>query len=183
MQRPKGRSARVRERIHGAVVELLRDGSGDELTIPAVARQAGVHPATVYRRWGSIPVLLGDVVAAGPARTAPLPDTGSLDGDLAGYAVSVAETLCGPLGVLLLRSAVSNLPGHGPSAVLAERSQQLAAMLERARARGEHAPTVTELLELVVAPLYFHALFGQPADADHARRLANRLLSMVADRS
>jgi hypothetical protein len=41
---------------------------------------------------------------------------------------------------------------------------------------------VDELLELVVAPLYFHALFGQPASAEHARRLVDRLLDSPATR-
>jgi hypothetical protein len=55
-------------------------------------------------------------------------------------------------------------------------------MLDRAEARGELPPSVDELLELVVAPLYFHALFGQPADAEHARRLVDRLLASPATR-
>ena len=185
MQRPHGRSARVRYQVHQAVIDLLQDRTADELSIPLVAERSGVHQATIYRRWGSIPVLLNDLVAAGPARTAPLPDTGTLRGDLDGYATAVADSLAGPLGVLMLRAAVSNIPpkpDRGPSAILLERTQQLQEMLDRAEARGEFPPTVDELLELVVAPLYFHALFGPPADADHARRLIDRLLAASAAR-
>lgn len=183
MQRPHGRSARIRYQVHRAVIELLADRTVDELSIPLVAERSGVHQATVYRRWGSIPVLLNDLVAAGPARTAPLPDTGTLRGDLDGYAIAVADSLAGPLGVLMLRAAVSNIPpepDRGPSAILLERTRQLQDMLDRAEARGEVPPSVDELLELVVAPLYFHALFGQPADAEHARRLVDRLLDSSA---
>src|SRR5207247_3868968 len=91
----------------------------------------------------------------------------------------------GPLGVLMLQAAVSNIPpepGRRPSAILLERARQLQDMLDRAEARGELPPSVDELLELVVAPLYFHALFGQPADAEHARRLVDRLLASPATR-
>jgi hypothetical protein len=79
----------------------------------------------------------------------------------------------------MLRTAVSNIPpqtGRGPSPVLVERTAQLEQMLDRPRVRGESAPTVAELLEIVVAPLYFHALFGPPASGDDARRLVDRLL-------
>jgi AcrR family transcriptional regulator len=183
MQRPHGRSARIRGQVHRAVIELLRDRGVDELSIPLVAERSGVHQATIYRRWGSIPALLNDLVAAGPARTSPLPDTGTLRGDLDGYATAVADSLAGPLGVLMLRAAVSNIrpePYRGPSTILLERTRQLQEMLDRAEARGEFPPSVDELLELVVAPLYFHALFGQPADAGHARRLVDRLLASSA---
>lgn len=185
MHRPHGRSARIRYQVHRAVIELLQDRTVDELSIPLVAERSGVHQATIYRRWGSIPVLVNDLVAAGPARTAPLPDTGTLRGDLEAYAVAVADSLSGPLGVLMLRAAVSNIPpepDRGPSAILLERTRQLQDMLDRADARGECPPSVDELLELVVAPLYFHALFGKPAGPEHARRLVDRLLAATAAR-
>ena len=166
-------------------MELLEDRTVDELSIPLVAERSGVHQATIYRRWGSIPVILNDLLAAGPARTAPLPDTGTLRGDLDGYAIAVADSLAGPLGVLMLRAAVSNIPpepDRGPSAILLERTRQLQDMLDRAEARGEFPPSVDELLELVVAPLYFHALFGPPVGPAHARRLVDRLLASLATR-
>lgn len=133
-------------------------------------------------------------MAAGPARTSPLPDTGTLRGDVDAYATAVAPTLKGPLGVLLLRTAVSALatpgarsdPGRSQRAgrarnspVLRERAVQLQEMLDRAAGRREHAPTVEGLLDLVVAPLYFHALFGQPMSPASARSLVDRLLPVV----
>ncbi|XVU27851.1 TetR/AcrR family transcriptional regulator [Actinoplanes sp. CA-054009] len=183
MQRPNGRAARIREQVHRAVIDLLADRGIDDLTVPLVAERSGVHQATIYRRWGAITTLLEDVVAAGPARTAPLPDTGSLRDDLDAYAIAVAGTLGGPLGPLMLRTAVSALSNMstradtGPSPVLRERVEQLRGMLDRARDRGERPPPVDLLLELVVAPIYFHALFGEPVDEDGARRLVDRLLA------
>ena len=183
MQRPGGRSARIQQQVHRAVVDLLQEHIGDELTIALIAERSGVHQATIYRRWGSVPALLNDVVAAGPAQSAPLPDTGSLRGDLERYAAMVAESLAGPIGVLMLRAAVSNIrpdADRGPSAALAERLPQLREMLDRARRRGEDAPTEDELLELVVAPLYFHALFATPVSAEDSLRLVDRLLRVTS---
>lgn len=185
--RPGGRAARVRAQVHGAVVELVGEGVAD-LTLPVVADRAGVSPSTLYRRWGSVPKLLDDVVAAGPARTAPLPDTGALEADLRAYARAVADTLAGPFGGLLLRTAVLAATGPDghlspgaapgvPSRVLAERGTQLQHLLDRAMARGEEAPSVDELLDVVVAPLYLRALFGPAPDRSQADGLVDRLLA------
>jgi hypothetical protein len=70
-----------------------------------------------------------------------------------------------------------------PAHYMARRGAQLQAMLDRAAARGETPPTIAELLEVVLAPLYFHALFlNRPADDDHARRLVDRLLTLAGAR-
>lgn len=183
--RPGGRAARVRGQVHAAVLDLAGEGVRD-LTLPVVAERAGVSPSTLYRRWGSVGALLDDVVAAGPARTAPLPDTGALDDDLRAYARSVADALAGPLGGLLLRTVVAAATGPGGhlhdggrtrSRVLDERTAQLQALLDRAAARGEAAPAVDDLLDVVVAPLYLRALFGPAPDHDQAHALVDRLLA------
>ncbi len=153
-----------------------------------VADRAGESPFTLYRWWGSVPALLEDVVAAGPARTAPLPDTGALGTDLQAYAPAVADALPGPFGGLLLRTAVLAATGPGghlspgaapgvPSRVLAERGAQLQHLLDRAVTRGEEAPSVDDLLDAVVAPLYLRALFGPAPDGAQADALVDRLLA------
>ena len=180
MQRPGGRSARVRDAVHEAVLALLGERSWEELSIPAVADRSGVHQATIYRRWRSMPVLLDDVVAEHVTSSFALPDTGSLRGDLVAYADGVARGLTGPFRVLILRAAMVDLRVDAPvlAGTLTERSRQLQAMLARARSRGETPPTLDELIELVLAPLYFDALFARPGEPDRARRLVERLLTM-----
>jgi AcrR family transcriptional regulator len=161
------------------VVELLADRQLEEVTIPRVAERAGVHQATVYRRWGSITGLVDDVVAERLGELAPIPETGTLRGDLELAAVRFAEVIA-PLGSILIRAAALTPPDADTPVAFNTRSTQLQAMLDRAAERGENVPTLTELLEGVTAPLYFHALFfGQPADADHARELVDRLLVYV----
>ncbi len=182
MRRLGGRTARVREAVHEAVIGLLSERSAEELSIAAVAERSGVHQATIYRRWRSMSVMLDDVVAEHLAHAAPVPDTGSLRGDLDAYAAGVAEGLAGPFRVLILRAVVDMRPGD-PSALsnaISGRERQLQAMLDRSRARGEGAPTVEELMELVVAPLYFSALFSRPR-AGEARRLVDRLLAVSGE--
>jgi AcrR family transcriptional regulator len=164
---------------------MVSENPWDALIVAMVAERSGVHQATIYRRWESLAGLLDDVVAEQIARTAPIPDTGSLRGDLEAYAEQVAGHLAGPLGTLILRASFVDL-GTGlhprmPPAVM-EREQPLRAMLDRATTRREHAPTHRELIDVVLAPLYFHRLFGTPLDAERARELVDRLLRLTARR-
>lgn len=180
-RRPGGRSAEVRARVHAAAIELLGAEHLEEVTIPRIAERAGVHQATVYRRWGNIAGLVDDVVAERLGELAPVPEMATLREDLELAAVRFAEAIA-PLGTILIRAAALAAPDPEEAHVAFDtRSAQLQAMLDRAAARGEKVPTLTELLEGVTAPLYFHALlFGKPADAEHAKELVDRLLIFVA---
>lgn len=182
MQRPGGRSARVRAAVHAAALGLLEKHQWEELSIPLVAEASGVHQATIYRRWGTMSALLNDVVNEWSATTAALPDTGSLREDLRLYAAAVAEPLVDGLVPLILRAVVLEMrPGvpRQASAAFVERSRQLQEMLDRAEARGEAVPTLEQLLEVVVAPLYFYALFTEPMPAADASKLVDRLLDVA----
>lgn len=181
MRRPGGRSARVRAAVHSAVLELLETRQWEELSIPLVAEASGVHQATLYRRWGTMSGLLHDVVDEWSATTAALPDTGSLREDLQVYATAVAESLDRGRVPLILRAVVLEIRPGEPrqtSEAFLERSRRLQAMLDRAAERGEAVPTLEQLLEVVVAPLYFYALFTEPLPAADAVRLVDRLLDL-----
>ena len=172
----------MRAGVHAAVVEILAENRWGALTVAMVAERSGVHQATIYRRWESLGGVLNDVVAELVAETAVIPDTGSLRGDLEAYASQVAEHLAGALGTLILRAAFVDLgTGASPqmSPALLEREQPLKAMLDRAASRGEHPPTHRELIDVILAPLYFHTLFGEPPGVEQALILVERLLGLA----
>ena len=104
--RPGGRSAAVRSAVYDAVLTLLRQPDWSRVSLAMVARRAGVNTATLYRRWGSLPNLVGEVLSARLAVTSPLPDTGTLRGDVHAYAAKIAADLADPQGIVLLRAAV-----------------------------------------------------------------------------
>ncbi|MFF9011142.1 TetR/AcrR family transcriptional regulator [Streptomyces goshikiensis] len=81
-QRLRKSPGQVRSAVHQAVIDLLSDPGGADLTIPAVAQRAGVNHTSIYRRWGGREALLADVVATRLERDSPLADTGTLRGDL-----------------------------------------------------------------------------------------------------
>jgi AcrR family transcriptional regulator len=175
--RPGGRSARVRAAVHHAVEELLAEGPAEALTIPTIAARADVHPTTVYRRWGSVAHLLADVATSRFSGDVVVPDSGSLEGDLRRWATDVAADLADPDALALMRATVGSGP-EGSCACIADRQDQLGAIIERERARGGAVPSVTRAADLLLGPLYYRALFvGEPASAEWAQELVANLLA------
>lgn len=179
MTRPGGRSARVRDAVHDAVVELLAAGEIDA-AIPKIAERAGVNPTSIYRRWGSRDHLLLDAAVTRLRATSPIPDTGSLRGDLAGWAEGVERAMRDRRGQILLRALVATMaPDEEPVEYLKARGDDLQAALDKAAARGEPVPTVDEVLDFVLAPLYLRVLFRRPVEPGTGGRLVERLLTTL----
>ncbi|MGK3199551.1 TetR/AcrR family transcriptional regulator [Amycolatopsis sp. MEPSY49] len=179
MTRPGGRSARVRDAVHDAVVELLAAGEIDA-TIPRIAERAGVNPTSIYRRWGSRDHLLLDAAVTRLRETSPIPDTGTLRGDLEGWADGVEHAMRDRHGQILLRALVATMaPDQEPIEYLRARGEDLQATLDKAAARGERVPTVDEVLDFVLAPLYLRVLFRRPVEPGTGARLVERLLTAL----
>ncbi|MGW0687570.1 TetR/AcrR family transcriptional regulator [Streptomyces sp. NPDC002754] len=181
-RRPGGRSARVGAQVHQAVTELISERGYGNFTVGEVAARAGVADSSIYRRWGSLETLLTDVALTRLNTRSPMPDTGSLAGDLRTYAAQVAREITGPDGPAVLHLAVA-LSSSGPQGLeagdvlRAERTRQLESMLDRARERGEHAPDALDVLDHVLAPMYIRVLFGMgPLAPDYVEGLVDRLL-------
>ncbi|MER5999787.1 TetR/AcrR family transcriptional regulator C-terminal ligand-binding domain-containing protein [Nonomuraea angiospora] len=180
-RRPGGRTAKVRAAVHDAVIDLLHEEDWDTLSIARVAERSGVHQATIYRRWGTLPALVDDAVTEQLAKGSPVPDTGSLRGDLEAYAMQAAADVAGPLGHLYVRAAQVSTRSEDYQTFMAERAVQLEVMLTRARERGEDPPGLLELMEVVLAPIYYHAIFfNRPIGPEHARTYVDRLLRLRA---
>jgi len=176
--RPGGRSARVRAAVHRAVEELLAQDGTEPLTIPVIAARAGVHPTTLYRRWGSLSELMAAVATSRFSGDIVVPDTGTLRGDLERWVADVAADLADPDVLALMRAAVGNAGQLGASACVGDRHAQLAAMLERERSRGGRIPAVERAADALLGALYFRALFsGEPIAPDWARELVDALLA------
>jgi AcrR family transcriptional regulator len=182
-RRPGGRSALVRVKVHQAVLDLLAEQGTAELSIPVVAQRAGVNPTSIYRRWRTREGLLADVAMSRLERDLPLPDTGSLRGDLTAWATSAAADLARPEGRLFLLALITSIP-RTPEAQ-AERDQHLQRRMrairqvtDRAAGRGESPPDSGTIADAVLGPLYRRALWGTlPADPAYASSLVDRLLS------
>jgi AcrR family transcriptional regulator len=180
--RPGGRSARVRAAVHRATEELLAEGGPQAATIPAVALRAGVHATTVYRRWGTAAELHAAVALGRLTGELVVPDTGSLRGDLTQWVHDVLTDLADPDVLLMLRTVLGTTPDAAARcACVADRHAQLEAMLDEERARGHAPPDAERLLEMLLGPVYFRALFDEaPLPAEHVDALVEQALALVA---
>ena len=175
--RPGGRSAKVRSAVHRAVEELLAEDETLHLTIPVIAARAGVHPTTVYRRWGSVGDLLTAVAASSFSGDLVVPDTGSLRGDLERWAADVATDLTDPEVISLMRATIGNGGVEGGSICVADRHTQLQAMIDRELERDQPVPAVEAAADALLGPLYYRVIFTKrPADPEWARGLVDSLL-------
>jgi AcrR family transcriptional regulator len=167
---------------HRAVLELLTEKPWSEVSLPQVADQAGIHRATVYRRWGTLQNLVADTVITRFYTDPPIQDTGSLRTDLQELAMRAVETLTGPYNTALLGALAavraSAGPGNDPLPTdLGRRRHHVETILNRSRARGQAPPTPDEVLDRVLGPLYARLLFGTPITAELALDLVDQLLA------
>ena len=133
--------------IRAAILRLLADVGYGALTMDAVASEAGVGKATIYRRWRTKQDLVVDTISDLNRAEASPPDTGSLEGDLRQMLRSLVGVINGPTGAatLSLLSTVPHQPAlaeafrNGPLAVWRQSFEQIWA---RAEARGEVRPGI-----------------------------------------
>ena len=181
-RRPGGRSALVRAKVHRAALDLLAERGTADLSIPVIAQRAGVNPTSIYRRWRTREGLLADMAMSHLERDLPLPDTGTLRGDLTAWAASAAADLARPEGRLFLLALITSIPTT-PEAQ-AERDQHLQRRIrairqvtDRAAGRGENPPDPATIADTILGPLYRRALWGTlPADPAYPGSLVDRLL-------
>jgi AcrR family transcriptional regulator len=154
----------ITEAIQDALVqELARVGYG-RLSIEAVARRAGVGKTAVYRRWASKLDMVLDVVGSVAGAGLPIPDTGSLDGDLEVLVRFVARALKHRLASqiipdLLAEAARNDQIAEKLTDVLRSAQRDVSNLIvDRAVARGELESAVPPeiAVDLAIGPVYWH---------------------------
>ena len=163
--RPGGRTARVAEAVFAAAVAELSARGYADISIETIAARAGVHKTTVYRRWGSKPELIRQVLAGAAVSHIPVPDTGHVDEDLGRLARAVQAVLSDPQGAAITRALiVGGLTSPEIAGVTSQfwagRLAAIRVIVDRAVARGE-LPAGTDpaaLMHAMAAPLYYELL-------------------------
>ncbi len=159
-RRPGGRNAEVRDAVRRATLDLLVNEGFDAVTLPAVARRAGVNKTTLYRSWTSPAELLGDALAELEALALPDIDTGSFASDVEAFVASRLQLIREPHAAAILRAVVGAGEPHPALYAWVEtfwkpRQREWRSPIERAIERGELLPSAREvpLVELVAGPL------------------------------
>ncbi|NYI07312.1 TetR/AcrR family transcriptional regulator [Allostreptomyces psammosilenae] len=182
-QRPVGRGPKVRAAVLAATLAELADGGYAALTVENVARRAGVHKTTVYRRWRDRESLVVDALAEQIAADIPIPDEGDVETDLRELARRFVGWATSPGGRAVLAAMLSDavrVPeiADARGRLFQDRLRRAEPLVARAVERGE-LPADTDparLIGTLVAPIYLRLLItGEPVDeatADQAARVA-----------
>jgi AcrR family transcriptional regulator len=172
--------------LAATIMGLAEDGYAG-LTMDGIAERAGVSKATIYRRWPSKEAV---VLAAAEHLSAavPVPDTGTLRGDLDAIAAGLAAVFGSPTTPRLVGALVSEMVREPDLAhalrdgFLAARRSAARAALERAQERGE-VPAEVDLevpVDLLAAPFYYRALItGDPVDDGYAATVVDAVLAWL----
>ncbi|WP_458685564.1 TetR/AcrR family transcriptional regulator [Nocardia tengchongensis] len=164
--------------IFAATLELLADKGYDGLTMESVAARSGVNKTTLYRWWPAKDALLAAALTDSDLLSFPMPDTGSLRGDLLALAHAIAELLTGqstaPIATAVLAAAPARpqLAQVG-AAFFAERLGREQPVFERAVARGELDETCdpAAIMDLLAGAIWFRLLLrGQPLTPEYLAR-------------
>lgn len=188
--RSGGRTARTAAAVHEAVLALIAEGDREGLTMKEIAARSGVHEATLYRRWRDVDTVILDAATTRVIHDNPIQDTGSLRGDLRAWAAYVATELAQPTGFALfeaiIRAKLMSAEGDDDAdairrrerakAYVEQRSAQLQEAIDRARHRGEQPPSLTTVLDGVLAPLYLRAAFGYRRTNEDVESLIDSVL-------
>ncbi|WP_351236095.1 TetR/AcrR family transcriptional regulator [Streptomyces sp. NPDC002133] len=179
--RPGGRSARVQQSVHQAVRDLESELGRAALTVPLVAKRAGVTPSTIYRRWGDMQELLSDVAVERLRPETTPADLGSLRADLEVWAVQFLEEMSSTAGRAYIRDALAGDPdGSNAGQCSAYAYEHAEVILTRARQRDEPVPAVDVVIDHIVAPMMYRILFRPGLlDADYARTLVDTALTRL----
>ncbi|MFD3544983.1 TetR/AcrR family transcriptional regulator [Streptomyces sp. NPDC058655] len=182
--RGRPRNPRSHEAIVGAATALVTEVGYAATSIGAVAARAGVGKDTVYRRWRGKPELVFEAVFT-TTDHAPVPDTGTLAGDLTALLQGLVDEFHAPAAAAALPGLLADfaadpvLKARIRGAFLAPAKERLLIVFERAAARGEIAADtpVDLVLDTMAGAVFFHiGLVGEHPD----RRLAGRLAAVIA---
>jgi AcrR family transcriptional regulator len=187
---PRGRprSQEADRAILAATVELLAERGLAAMSIEEVAARAGVGKTTIYRRWPSKGLLALDAFVTSFRAEQPLPDTGTLRGDLLdalrAWVRAVTLTPMGRLLADLIAEAQHDpeLRAAWRDRVLEPLRSQHRVMLDRAIARGEIPATVDRevVLDLFFGSAQHRLLLGHlPLTEDFIHSVVDVILDGI----
>lgn len=184
-RRPGGRTARVREQILDATVNLVaRHGIGG-LRYDEVAELAGVNKTSVYRNWPDREKLVSEALIRFGRDTVPLEDTGDLRRDLVDFLMALAAIMATSTGRAFL--AVVQAAGQNPevrrtiNTVLEQRVTAVQRRVDRSVERGELPPVDGYFFgEMLTGPLHLYIIRGiRPFTRQGAEQITDVVLAGV----
>lgn len=160
-RRPGGRTERIRVAVADAVLDLFRERQF-AFSVADVADRAGVHRATVYRRWPT----RGDLIAEALGSffgSISIPDTGSWEQDIRALGSTLARFFSDPIEIGVIMSLTTDTDPLAGDVIIQHWSPIVDSMrnvVDRAKARGEVALDLDSgrLIEMLIGPFVVHTV-------------------------
>jgi AcrR family transcriptional regulator len=186
-KRGRPRSAQADEAILDAAIDAFIEHGWNGLTIEGVAARAGVGKATIYRRYECRMDLLFAAARKLAQERDPVPDTGTLRGDLLAmvdsFAAMVTSTRHGQAIPEMVAATAKHPELNAPyREFLSDRRDAWRTAIARGVDHGELPASVDRelLVDLLVGPLFYRALVShEPTDADYRAGLVDAALGAV----
>lgn len=179
---PRPLSEKARQKALDAALSILEGDGIDGFSLEAVCRNSGVAKTTLYRHWSSTNHLLVDALDC-HVETVATPDTGNLYDDIHDMARAALQIMGEPgrrqLMLDLLGAAARDPElAEIQQAMVAERTQPILDIVDRAVARGEIPPIAPDrAISFVHGPLMSQILVhNEPADEDRTRDLVDLIV-------
>jgi AcrR family transcriptional regulator len=175
--------------IRGAVLAELATVGYGRLSIEAVARRAGVGKTAVYRRWNSKLDMVLEVVSGIAVQRFPLPDTGSLRGDLEVLLRIAARALRHPMALKIIPDLLAEAARNPQiaetlqTALGANQRDVGLQLIGRAVERGELPAGVDPdvAVDLIIGPLYWRlAVARGTVPEEYPRQLAAAIAAALS---
>jgi AcrR family transcriptional regulator len=178
------RSEATRLAIHTAAIELIGEVGYAGLTVEGIAARSGAGKQTVYRWWPSKADVLLDALATKADPHIPVPDEGSYPADLrafltASFRLDRDRRVTDVLRALMAQAQIDEEFGERfRHRFLYRRRDALAAILARAKARGDlpPSPSAGTVADIVFGVVWYRLLATrQPL----GRKLVDELVSTL----
>ncbi|MBW8482335.1 TetR/AcrR family transcriptional regulator [Actinomadura parmotrematis] len=179
------RNEAARRAILDVAVELLGRSGGEPVTIDTIAAAAGVGKQTIYRWWPSKGAVLLEALAERADGDIPLPDTGTLEGDLTAFVTATFAVSGHPRTAAVLRGTMAEAQrdpsaGERMRAFIAVRRATLRTLFDRADLRP--GTDVDLLVDQIYGVLWYRILVGHaPLDARAAAALARTVAAAAQE--
>ncbi|MFY9812129.1 TetR/AcrR family transcriptional regulator [Aquabacterium sp.] len=186
--RGRSRSDTSRTAILHAALKLLEIGSVQQLSIEAIAREAGVGKATIYRWWPSKASVVIDAFVQYHVVHTPMPRDVSPSEALRRHLQMLIEQYSGRSGRLVAQILAE---GQGDPEVLRElrerffygRRELVREIVEQARKAGEFRTDISTdaMMDLMYGPIYFRLLMAHlPLDRQFAEEHNQAVFTLLS---
>jgi AcrR family transcriptional regulator len=154
----------MRQAVLAATVDILSAEGLQGATVAAVARAAGVHETSLYRRWKTRENLVLDALTTELDTALPIPDSGDVREDLTRFFLALVRLLDSAQGRALLRLSAEGDDAFDDcrTGYWRDRLERAAVMVRRGVERGELAEGTDAglVVEAISGPLFTRVLLS-----------------------